>query len=70
MSDFWDSWDPVVVDVDGVAAEAEAEGCPSDCLGFSFVFPGEVPFFLGGGCGGKVLNSLSSRLLTCARTVA
>ena len=62
LSDFWDSWDPLVVDVDGVGAEAE--GCPSDCLCFSFGLPGEVPFFLGGGCGGEVLNSLSSKLLT------
>ena len=66
LSDFWDSWEAVVLDVDGVGAE----GCPSGSLGFSFCLPGEVPFFLGGGCGGKVLNSLSSKLFTCARTVA
>ena len=63
LSDFWDSWDPLI-DVDGVPEEEEVEGCPSVCLGFSFCLPGEVPFFFGGGCGGKVLNSLSSRLLT------
>ena len=60
------SWEAVVLDVDAVGAE----GCPSGWLCLSFYFQGEVPFFFGGGCGGKVLNSRSSKLFTCGRTVA